>query len=369
MQNQKIIILNGRKYDALTGKPIGGSLSDIVAPEKSDPSKQIFSPTSSSKPRFIDDFAPKLNHITPRPPVKASESSESPQHHAHHHAQNIKRELAKSKTLMRKPLKKPMLVSPSIVHPTKKTPYISRGNPILSRSNYTDSFRHSIINRTQEIKQKATEAIATISADPPITATNIHERNIKKIESTSEDQLFQQAATTAVSETAKTKKKKKKKLFRIRNLYILSGVILFLAILATSGWYFKYDLELDYANLKTGMHGSFPNYVPLGYKIDKFGYSKSSGTPSINFQYHPSNGLLPDNLYISETSSTLDNGGLVQTDIGPVSGEKYTTLSVNGLSVYHYNNQYAWLNAGILYILTNQTGLNQSTVLKIINSI
>jgi len=368
VQDQKIIILNGRKYDALTGKPIGGSLSDIIAPEKSDHAKQIFSPANSSKPRFIDDFAPKLNHVSPHLPVKFSEGTKEPQQHAHHHAQNIKRELAKSKTLMRKPLKKPMLGSSSIVHPTKKTPYMDRGNPVLSRSNYTDSFRHSVINRSQEIKQKATEAIATISASPPITATNIHDRNIKKIESTSEDQLFQQAVTTAVSETVKTKKKKKK-LFRIRNLYILSGVILFLAILATSGWYFKYNLELDYANLKTGMHGSYPKYVPLGYKIDKFSFSKSSGTPSINFQYHPSDGLLPNNLYISETSSTLDNGGLVQTDIGPVSGEKYTTLSVNGLSVYHYNNQYAWLNAGILYILTNQTGLTQSTVLKIINSI
>jgi hypothetical protein len=369
VQNQKIIILNGRKYDALTGKPIGGSLSDIVTPEKSEPTRQIFSPNNSSKPRFIDDFAPKLNHIPAKPPVKASEFTEHPQHHAHQHAENIKRELAKSKTLMRKPLKKPILGGPSIIHPTKKTNYMSRGNPVLNRSNYTDSFRHSIINRTQEIKQHAAEAITSIAAAPPITAANIHERNMRKIESTSEDQLFQQAATTAVSETTKSKKKKKKKFFRARNLYIMSGVVLFLAILATSGWYFKYNLELDYANLKTGMHGSFPTYLPLGYKLDKFSYSKSSGTPSINFQYHPSDGLLPDNLYISETSSTLDNGGLVQTDIGPVSGEKYSTLSVNGLSVYHYNNQYAWLNAGILYILTNQTGLTQPTVLKIINSI
>lgn len=368
MQNQKIIILNGRKYDALTGKPIGGSLSDIVIPEKPEPSRQTFSPSNQSKTRFIDDFAPKLNHIPQKPPVKVSEAAEHSQHHAHHHAENIKRELAKSKTLMRKPLKKPVLGAASVIHPTKKTNYMSRGNPVLSRSNYTDSFRHTIINRAQEVKQRAADTIATIAAEPPITAVNVHERNIKKIESTSEDQLFQQATTTAFKEPTKTSKKKKK-LFRARNLYILSGVILFLLILGASGWYFKYDLDLAYANLKTGIHGSFPNYVPLGYKLDKFSYSKSAGTPSINFQYHPSNGLLPDNLYISETSSTLDNGGLVQSDIGPVSQEKFTTLSDNGLSVYHYNNQYAWLNAGILYVLTNQTGLAQNTVLKIINSI
>ena len=366
MQNQKIIILNGRKYDALTGKPIGGSMSDIIMPDKTPASTN--QTTSASKPRFIDDFAPKLTHIPPKSDVKPLVSNK---HQPHHHAKDIKRELAKSKTLMRKPLKKPVLGTPAVVQPVKKTNYVSRGNPVLSRSNYTDSFRHSIINRTQEIKQRAAETIATMATAPPITSVNVHERNIKKIESTPEDQLYQQA-TTAIEDPVKTKKikqKKKKKLFRLRNLYIFSGIVLFLLILATSGWYFKYDLELYYANLKTGIHGSFPSYVPLGYKIDKFSYSKSGQTPAITFQYHPAHSVLSQNLYISETSSTLDNAGLVQTDIGPVSQEKYTTLSVNGLSVYYYSDQYAWLNAGILYVLNNQTDLSQPTVLKIINSI
>jgi hypothetical protein len=366
VQNQKIIILNGRKYDALTGKPIGGSMSDIVVPNKPETTPQTFNPT---KAKFIDDFAPKLSHIPLKLAVKPSEVSQSFKQHTHHHAEDIKRELAKSKTLMRKPLKKPVLVTPSLVSPIKKTGYVSRANPVLGRANYTDSFRHSIINRTQEIKQKATQAISTIGTEPPISSSSVHEKNIKKIESMPEDQLYQQAITS-INDPVKTKKKKsKKKLFKLKYLYIVSGVVLFLVILASCAWYFKYDLELDYANLKTGLHGSFPNFVPLGYKIDKFSYSKSSGTASINFQYHPGHSLLNQNLYFSETSSTLDDSGLVQTDIGPVSQEKYTTLSDNGLSVYHYSDQYIWLNAGILYILTNQTGLTQPTVLKIINSV
>jgi hypothetical protein len=363
VQNQKIIILNGRKYDALTGKQIGGSMSDIVSQPKTESSSRPINP------KFIDDFGPKINQTILKPIPKKLITSEFGRK-AHKHADDIKRQLAKSKTLMRKPLVKPTLSSSSVIKPVKKTGYISRSTPILTRSNHIDSFRNSIINRTQTIKERATEVIGNIASEPPIIQSNIHERNIKKIESASEDQLYQQATTEIDKPAEKTKKtKKNKKLLRIRNLYILSGVILFLVIIASSLWYFKFDLELDYANLKTGLHGNFPSYVPLGYQVNKFSYTKNSSTASINIQYHPAHSLLNQNLYISETNSTLDNGGLVQTDIGPISNEKYSTLNVNGLSVYHYTNQYIWLNAGLLYVLTNQTGLDQPTVLKIINSI
>jgi len=360
VQKQKIIILNGRKYDAVTGKQIGSSMSDVISEPKHEPM------VKKTTPKFIDDFGPKVSQTYLKPLPKKQNPSELIKK-AHDRAADIKRQISKSKTLMRRPLVKPDLSVPSVVKPIKKTGYISRATPMLARSNNIDSLKSSIISRTQNIKVRASETINNLASAPPIIKADIHERNIKKIESASDDQLYQQATSEIEKPAVRTKKKKK--IIRAKTIYILSGIILFVIIVLSSLWYFKYDIELDYANLKTGLHGNFPTYVPLGYQINKFNYTKNSSITSINFQYHPSHSLLNQNLYISESSSTLDNNGLIQTDIGPISQEKYLTLNVNGLSVYHFSNQYIWLNAGVMYILTNQTGLGQPTIAKIINSI
>ncbi|HEY5268518.1 MAG TPA: hypothetical protein VII94_05310, partial [Candidatus Saccharimonadales bacterium] len=62
MKNPKIIILNGRKYDALTGKPLVRSVQDIMAqvPVKTE---QLIQKIQTQKPHFINDFTAVGNRL------------------------------------------------------------------------------------------------------------------------------------------------------------------------------------------------------------------------------------------------------------------------------------------------------------------
>ena len=370
MKNPKIIILNGRKYDALTGKPLVRGVPDIMAqiPVKTE---KLIQKIQTQKPHFINDFTASSNKLIK--PIQDKKPIANKLKPIHNKAADTKRQLLKSNTLMRKPLVKPDLSSKSSIQTIRKTNYISRGNTLLNQTINPGIIKDSIIFRTKTIKDKTSDLINNISAEPPITSTSIHERNIKKIESTSDDNLYKSAAAQVDEQKAQTSSRTKNQVktigFKLKALYISSGIALLLVILTVCGIYFKYDLELSYANIRIGINGTFPKYLPLGYKLSKFSYHKSGQIESIDFAYHPAHSDLNNYLYIYEANSALDNTGLLANDITPVAGNNYQTILVNGISVYYFSHQYIWVNAGMIYTITDQTGLNQEVITKIIRSI
>lgn len=368
MRNPKIIILNGRQYDAITGKPVSGPMQDIIKPSLANP-KPL--PGQASTKQFIDNFSTAAN-LAPKSEPPKPISSGGFVHPHHHRAEDAKRVQLKSKTLMRQQLNKPSLAPQSIVQPIRKSSYVKRGDsPILNRTFVPDSVRSSVVASAQTIKDKAAEVVSNLSAEPAVVTNSVHDRIIQKIEESSDDQLYQVAASNMDESKVQKKPKKssKKRHFRIKTLYISGGILLLLLILVGGGFYFKYNIELSYANERTGISGSLPKYLPLGYKLSKFTYYKTGNSGSIILEYHPVHSLLSKYLYINEAGSNLDNGGLLATEVTPVAHNNFETISVNGLSVYHFGNQFVWVNAGMLYVMTDQTGLNQETITKIISSI
>jgi hypothetical protein len=370
VRNPKIIILNGKKYDALTGKPLARGFQEIIAqvPARTE---QLIQKVQAQKPHFINDFTLTANNVLNRPIQIKKPTVTNTSKLVHSKAADIKRELHKSRTLMRKALKKPDLSTKSSVQTIKKTSYISRNHPLANQSISPSLVKDSIISRTQTLKDKTSKIINNLSAEPPITTTSIHDRNIEKIESSQDNNLYQSAAGLAESKSQtinKPNRSTKKHGLYIKTLYISTGILLFILIIGTLGVYFKYDLELSYANLRTGINGSFPKYVPLGYQLNKFNYNETGQVGSIWFEYHPAHSNLSNSLYIYEASTTLDNTGLLANNVVPTVQNNYQTLLINGTSVYHFSNQYTWINAEIIYVLNDQTGLGQDTITKIITS-
>ncbi|HUY53325.1 MAG TPA: hypothetical protein VMV24_01990 [Candidatus Dormibacteraeota bacterium] len=367
MRKSKIIILNGRQYDALTGKPLVRGVQEILAqvPAKTE---QLIQKVQAKKPHFINDFTVPGNQVKPITKKPLNQQIKKPNHTK---AADIKRELLRSKTLMRRPLKKPDLSTKSTIQTIKKSNYVSRNNPLINRSADLGSFRDSLVSGAQTLKNKASKAVSNLSIEPPIN-TSIHQRNIQKIES-AEDYKLYQPATEQISESkliSNAPKKGKTKKFRLssKTIYISTIILFIILILGLAGNYFKYSLELSYANFKTGINGSFPKYVPLGYKISNFNYLENGQTKSISFKYHPAHSDLNNYLYIQEANTNLDDAGLVATNITPTVENNYQTFLANGTSVYYFSNQYVWINAGMIYVLTDQTGLSQPVIAKIISS-
>ena len=373
MRDPDIIIINGQQYDALTGKPLGGGVSDITAGPKAKPGINYRDPEIYNKQFVNNDVAP-ASHSIPRQSSDALTINDVVRHPAHQKAADIKRQPAKSKTLMRKPLTKPDFAPKTSIAPIKKNNYVRRDTPlVINRGIVPNSLRDSLVARGQILKTKASEVAANLSVEPAINSTSVHDRQIQKIQAADEDQLYR-AATMEIQDTkpVKTKKtrvKRQKRSHLMRNLYISLGVLLVLVIIGAGGLYFKSSLELDYANMKTGISGSYPSYLPLGYKLVKMEYQKTPGVGSINPKYAPANNQLNQYLYIAESSTNLDNAGLLASEVNPVAQSNYQTIFVKGNSVYHFHDQYVWVNAGMQYIITDQTGLSQDTVTKIINSI
>lgn len=368
VRKSKIITLNGKQYDALTGKPLSKGVQEILAqvPAKTE---QLIQKVQAKKPHFINDFAVAANRQSQLIPKKpGGQQIKKPNHTK---AADIKRELLRSKTLMRRPLKKPDLSARSSIQNIKKSNYVSRSNPLVNTTTDSSSFRGSLTSGAQILKNKASRAVSNLSIEPPIS-TSIHERNINKLESGEDYKLYQSAAeqiSNPKSVLIPTKKGKAKR-FRLNPKIIYFSIIalLIIVIVGLTGNYFKYDLELSYANFKTGINGSFPKYVPLGYKMNKFNYVDNGQTKSISFEYHPAHSDLNTYLYIQEANTTLDDAGLIATNITPTVQSNYQTFLANGTSVYYFSGQYVWINAGMIYVLTDQTGLSQPIIAKIISS-
>jgi hypothetical protein len=367
VRDPEIITVNGKQYDALTGKPVVKAVSDIA------PRNGINYRQPSGGGQIINDFARPVQHLvglTPKP--QGPVNNDVTAHHTHQRADDIKRMPSKSNTLMRKPLKKPDFSPKTIVQPIHKAHYLRRDSPmVINRGVPANSLRDTLVNRSQVLRSKAAEVMTNIAAEPPVNTMNVHERQIQKINSADDDQLYK-AATQVINDQkapAKVKKTKKKRGLRAKTLYILAGVVLFLAILAGTGLYFKNNLELAYDSSKSGINASVPSYLPLGYKLTSMSYHKGTGFGAVSFEYHPGHSTLDLNFYLNESSSSLDNAGLLAADVIPLVHNNYSSFSVNGLVIYHFENQYVWVNGGLLYIITDQTSLDQSTMAKIIASI
>jgi hypothetical protein len=390
VRNPQTIVLNGKRYDALTGEPIGvnSNLQNVASKPLVNP-VTVIQPT---KPRFIDGIIGSRNDLPSRtqlkPVAKPIQATPAPKssHSLHIKAPDIKREPAKSKTLMRAPLTKPKIsLNSHIIQPIRRSNYVSRVSGIVHQPIAINNIRDSIKltteqiksspvgNKISEIKDRANEAINNLTIDSPILSNDLDRRNIEQIKASLDDNAFKNAASNIVDKTA-TKKSRKARIrndshFNRTTLNVVIGIIILVIIALFSGLVFENNLKMSFADFKTGMSGSYPKYMPLGYSLDKFEYYKNGITGSIDLQYRPAHNTLNNYLTIDETTTSLDNSGLLAASVDPAVGNNYQSISLDGLTIYYFQNHYAWVNAGIEYSLIDGTGLTQPTILKIISSI
>ncbi|HUC95836.1 MAG TPA: DUF4367 domain-containing protein [Candidatus Saccharimonadia bacterium] len=361
MRNPQTIILNGKEYDALTGKPINRVTEQVIGsiPKIKD---EIVDKLGLQKPRSVDGF------------VNQQRSSIAPTHSAkktsktHRVAPNSKRELSRSQTLMRHTLKKPVIsLKNPLIQPMKHSKYVSKVSDVLRSSDKLDKLSSKVL----EIKDKTSGVLNNINTEPPIISKDIHTKNIEKL-STVDDSIYQTAATEIKdSQNVKPTKTRKVKLFHLNpiTLYVISACLIVLIVGLIFGYIYKNSISLYIADFETGISAKEPSYIPPGYKLQKLYHYKNGNIGIVNFRYVSNKSDNNNYLTISESSSSLDNNGLLASQVVPSSGDKYKTIMINGLVVYYYNNSYVWLNAGILYYINNTANINEVTIIDIIGSI
>jgi len=308
MKNEKIVTINGKKYDSITGLAI----TELA---------------TSPKPTIMKRSS--IHSIT-----------------------------QKSQLLHRRPAER------SAIHTRQSTRKTGHNMDIARNKNVTRFAKHPI---PTPVKQKT---IKHQSADiQPVKhplATKVEKKrslknisSIKKPVAKSSKDIKNEAITAALSKT--TPQPKKKNIFKCypKLFNILSLSIVLLIIVG----YFTYvnipSLSVRVASAQAGINATYPEYQPDGYSLNG-PVTYSDGEVTINF-----NANTGDSKFIIKQSKSPWDSSAVKNKVNKDSKGQFITTEERGLTIYTYDNNAAWVNGGVLYNINGDAPLSGDQIRRI----
>ena len=110
------------------------------------------------------------------------------------------------------------------------------------------------------------------------------------------------------------------------------------------------DISLRVAAMQTGMDPTYPNYVPRDYSVASI--TSEAGKIAMEFK----NASTGDSFTLTEEKSSWDTNALVSNFVKDEYGENYTIVREQGLTIYVSGSDAAWVNGGIVYKITTNSG-------------
>ena len=311
MKNDKIIIIKGRKYDSVTGKP----LSNLSVDQKQNLSKER-----------LDSNA------------------------LHNLAQ-------KSQTLYRKATQKPINQSKLLVRKVGKTMDIAKSKSI----SHFSAIQSSIINRQKVTKPKMDIApvkhpiMAKITKKAEDIKSTQKSLDISKPTKVIKEDLITNALNDKSAKKANKKDvKKPKKFLKFSTISIILIIVIGFLI-----YFFMPSFSVKIASVQAGIDATYPEYCPDGYSLSGPVYY-SDGEVIINF--HANTGKTK--FTIKQTRSSWDSSA-VKLKVEKDSGGEFSTTSEKGLTIFSYDGNAIWVNGGILYTIKGDAPLSGDQIRRI----
>lgn len=283
-----------------------------------------------------------------------------------HHSQNIHKVTQKSATLNRAFVKKATPTAPAITPVIKKSD-ITQARPAIQKSPAVTRFaphptgakpavRHMDIGpKAHPIAAKAHQKIQSAPKPATIETHALKPSQIIKNEAISE------AMEKAPKHTAKAKQVKQPRRYS-RTLSIMSGS---LALMMLAG-YFTYlnmpNLSVRVAAAQAGFDATYPAYHPDGYRINKVAYTEGQ----VGIEYAANGG--DQGFTVKQEKSGWDSSALLENYVEPTSKGGYIPHSEQGITVYVFDNNAAWVNDGIRYTINGNAPLSSEQILDIATS-
>lgn len=353
--SKHFIVLNGKRYDAITGALIG--------PE---PTEQ-HSPATGQKPSAPHTDIRKSEHATAKKSTKPAAHRAQPAHITPHKTQG-------AKTLMRRVVSKPATKSltpvkaqypvsakhvDGMVAPKQSVSTIDSNR--LQRAKATT--KSSKVGRfAAQSMDFAPRSFASPAIQPAPVQTQAPVEIVTPTQSAaSRLSIFEEALATAKShETpppAKARRSHKK------GIAIFATVTAVLAIVGVVGYFNRHALEMQVASWRAGFSASAPAYVATGY---------SQRTPEVKGKSVSINYVSPtDRTSYTVTQEQSDwNSEALLTNIITQYGNTYRTLQNQGRTIFIYGgNKAAWVDGGILYSINGSAPLRTDQIISIAASI
>lgn len=290
-------------------------------------------------------------------------------------AQQVHTQTQKSRTLNRKYVAKqrpnavparPQATHALSVHKPAAAPVVSRSESI---SRFAQEFNAKQPAPTKVINDfgPATHPIVrTVEARVNRTPAQVSAPAIKPSSVIKQEAIAHAMART---DSAHHRKGKEHKQPRAQNRFAqaLSIGSASLAILLLGG-YLTYlsmpTLSTRVAAAQAGINASYPNYHPNGYSLNG-PVAFDQGTVSMKFAANAG----PQSYTLSQTRSGWDSSAVLSNYIQPKAGDSYNTMTSNGLTIYSYGDNAAWVNAGILYTISGDAPLSSEQIQRIATSL
>ena len=322
MGEQDTVTINGKAYDAKTGKLVNGTAKKPVA--KVIDSNFVHAKTQKST-TLNRKYTAKPKVMTA---VQKAQADQFKQRHS----------TAKNKPMDFTAHKKPALqpIKPTDV---KSTP----AKPVAKPEGYVVHPKQAQVNATAA-KQSANMR--------HLTATELKNRAISE--------AF--AKISGSTEPAEVTKKKRQVKKHRKSVSIISTVIIVLLI----GAYFTYlnlpNLSARIAAMRSGVAVTYPSYQPSGYNL--------SGLVSYNGEVVEMKFASTDGSYrIAQTKSSWDSNAVLRNYVSEKWGSNYSINKGQGLTIYMQDNKAAWVNGGVFYTISASKNLSSDQLEKIATSL
>lgn len=349
MRGKSTIAINGKVYDAITGLP-------VAAPHR------VAQPAKANTPAPQPAVKPAA-HAVSRTPV---------------HAKAAHRTTQKSATLRRDILKKPTAKAAAGTARRKPTPgHIQRSEQIRRFAPHPQPLAKAPAPAPAAPPKKYTESIKKPVSKPAAIVTQKHalvqpkqaqHTPAKHSATPATRSMKEQLIAERLAEVKATPAKKTKKPSLLkRQPRGVSLVAASFAIMVLGG-YLTYlnmpGLSVRVAAAQAGVAASFPDYRPDGYRFNG-PVAYAPGQVAINFA---ANGGTTS-YTVTEQKSSWDSQAVYDNIVSKAADDNYVTNSQQGLTIYTFGGNAAWVNKGVLYTIKGDAPLDNEQLLRIAASL
>jgi hypothetical protein len=342
MRGKNTLVINGKVYDAVTGLPVAAP--DPVARPVAAPS----APVITSSPQPVVTVQPRILR----------------------HAAQAHQTTRKSTTLRRDVLKKP--VAKPQVGSARRKPQAGR----VAQSEHITRFApHPQPLKTAQktavrlditpVRKPSTAPSAIVARKQALVAKPVKPAAPQLTSRALKEQLI--AERLAAVETTPTAKKPAKRSLFAKQPKLATLVSASFAVMVLGG-YLTYlnmpGLSVRVAAAQADVAASFPEYNPDGYRFNG-PVAYAPGQVSINFVANGGTAKYT----VTEQKSTWDSQAVYDNIVAKNADDSYVTNSQQGLTIYTFKGEAAWVNKGILYTVSGDAPLSNEQLLRIAASL
>lgn len=377
--------LNGKQYDAMTGKllrdtapthvtrtaPTTRPVLDMVAPKHTavriPTPKSVATTTAATKTTKMNVQRIKPHHVTPHQPQHATTLMRQAVQHPKASFKRQTKVTAHTGALVKNP-KVTVVPKHAITavdqqreqraHHVRHSDLVRRFNTPV-RSTITVVPAQPTKPRPIQNRPGAMQPIAT----RPVRAATVGSRPVATAVRPSSD-IFERALERANSHKQPPYQinKKSKKSRRIRTVF---GVAFLSLILVAAAGVFTYKhsaaMQLRLAQSRAGIHATMPEWYPNGFDLHSLDTTR--GAVTLSFL----NSQTSQQFSVTQTASNLTSDSLLNQDVLPNTHASYDTIQSAGNTIYTYgNNDATWVTNGILYRLTTNGVLSTSQIVQFV---